>query len=126
MPPAPEIHLTPDAVEVRLQGVAAAGALRRRLRIPYAAIEAVEAGAFPLKPRPWRLGGYRWRDACFGRFRRQGRWLFLAFNRPESVVTLRCARDRAGGWDEVVVASEDAPSVARQIAARLPAPGSTS
>jgi hypothetical protein len=121
MPSPPEIHLTSDAVEVRLRGLAAMGALRRRVRVPYDAIESVEAGTFPMKPRPWRLGGYALGQARFGRFRRDGRWLFLAFTRPEPVLILRCDRERAGGWDEVVVESQDAQTLARQIAERLPA-----
>jgi hypothetical protein len=117
---APTIHLDEDALDIRLTGLAAAGSLRRTVRVPYRAIRGVSVGPLETRPLLWRLGGVATRRSRFGTFRREGRWLFLATTRRDRVVTL--ALDGEGPervrFAEVVLGAEDPDALAEAVRTR--------
>lgn len=118
-----DLDLGTDALVLRLRGLAAAGALRRRVEVPYALIERVEVGTIPRgRPVLWRLGGLQAGDVLFGTFRREGRWLFLAVRDRSRVVRL-VLRDAAGPervrFDEVAVSADDPEALAAAIRERV-------
>ena len=108
------VEITPDDVVVRLTGWTAAAALRRRLRIPRKAIRDVSTEHW--HDDGWRVAGTAipFRDYRQGRFRRQGRWQFLSFERRDRVVALRVDR-RAVGYDVVVLGVDDPEAVASEL-----------
>jgi hypothetical protein len=126
MTPVFDIELTDDALVVRLRGLAALGALRRRVEVPLRLVESVEVGALPAgRPVLWRLGGLAAGSRRVGTFRRAGRWLFLALDRRDRVVRLRL--DGRGPervrFAEVLLSPDDPEGLADAIRARLAAGG---
>jgi len=109
------VEITPDEIVVRLSGWTAAAALKRELRIPRTAIRGVSTD--PWHGDGWRIAGTAipFRDYRQGRFRRDGRWLFLSFERRDRVVAVTVDR-RATGWDVVVIGVEDPEAVAAELA----------
>jgi hypothetical protein len=114
-----EITFGPEGLHVTLRGLGAAGALRRHVHVPYAAIRSVSTEPFPLRPLLWRLGGVAVRRLHVGTFRRRGEWLFLAFADPANVVRLRL--DGRGPervrFSEVVLGASDPAGLAARIEA---------
>ena len=114
------VVLGPTAVEVRLSGLTAVGALARSVVIPYARIAAVGTEPFEKRgtPRLWRTGGYALGGTLHGRFRRGPQRLFLSFEDASRVVQLEL---RPGGgepsFDLVVVGVPDPAATARAIEA---------
>jgi len=108
-------ELTDDELVVHLSGWTAAAALRGELRVPLTAVRSVST-------EPWRHDGIRlggtaipFRDYRQGRFRRNGRWLFLSFEDRSRTVTLEVDREQVG-YDVVVVGSDDPQSLADLLA----------
>jgi hypothetical protein len=104
---------------VRLTGWAAAAALKRELRVPLGAVRSVSTA--PFGETGLRLAGTSipWTDVRAGRFRRNGRWLFLSFEHRDRVLTLELDRTASGtGYDVVAVGVDDPKALAATIEAR--------
>jgi hypothetical protein len=114
-----EVVVGVDAVVVRLSGWAALAALKREVRVPLRAVRSVTTA-------PFGNGGLRlvgtsipWTDIRAGRFRRDGRWLFLSFEHRDCVLTLELDRAVPGvDYDVVSVGVDDPVAVATAIEAR--------
>lgn len=110
------IEVGADAVVVRLTGLTALGALKRRLVIPIGAIRSVSTG--PYRPDGLRLGGASipFTDIREGRFRRRRRWTFLSFENRNRTVALTLDRGSPGtDYDVVVLGADDPEAVADAI-----------
>ncbi len=120
--PSRTVDLGDDAVVVRLTGRVALAALRRELRIPYAAIRDVSAEPAELPPA-WaiRIGtAVPFTDVRHGLFRWQGRWHFYSLNDRRHAITLRLdGFTLAGRPIETVVLGVDEPeTIKRALEAR--------
>lgn len=118
-----DLDLGPDALVLRLRGLAAIGAIRRRVEVPYAIIDRVEVGTVPTgRPYLWRLGGLQAGNVLFGTFRREGRWLFLAVRDRAKVVRL-VLRHPVGPervrFAEVILSADDPEALAATLRARI-------
>lgn len=87
------LHLDDDGFTVELSGLLALGAFHRRVRVPWAAVRDVRAGA---------LDAPRGRH---GRFRRGRRLQFLSFEDPGRVVRVEIDRSVPGAprFDDVIL-----------------------
>lgn len=117
-----DVELGPDALHLRLHGLAAFGAMRRRVDVPYRHIRSVDVGPIPKgPPRLLRLGGLGAGALRIGTFRRGGEWLFLAVNTHGDVVHVRL--DGSGPervrFSEVAISAHDPQALAAEIRARL-------
>jgi hypothetical protein len=118
-----DIHPDQDHLRLRLRGLAALGALRRRVDVPYAQIREVTTDPLPSRPTVWRLGGLAAGGARYGTFRQDGRWLFLAHRDPARVVRLRLDGDgpERVRFAEVVIGTPDPEDLAATLRARITA-----
>jgi hypothetical protein len=84
-----QIEVADDALRIRYRGLDRWVVLQREVAVPYAQIESVEVG-LPELPKPTvRIGSYHRRSTLArGRFKVNGRWLFLDLRHLERVVVL--------------------------------------
>jgi hypothetical protein len=110
------VEITPTEVVVRLSGWTALAAIRRELRIPRSAIQAVSTDRWARDG--FRVGGtaFPWSEYRQGRFRRRGRKQFLSFERRDRVVALEVDRG-AVGYDVVAVGVDDPERLAAELGA---------
>jgi hypothetical protein len=116
------LELGQDALRVRLSGPLALAALRRELRIPYAAIREVSSEPAELPPA-WalRVGtALPFSDVRHGLFRWGGRWRFYSLSDRRRAVTLRLDGFELGGRaiDAVVLGVDDPERWKRELEAR--------
>jgi hypothetical protein len=113
------LELRDDGLAVSFRGLVRLGTLRRRLVVPWSAVQEVVADPYvELEPSPLAPVAPRLSRAAHGRFRRAGRWLFLSFENPCRVVRLRLDRRAGGGFDEIVLGHPEPAALAAAIAAR--------
>jgi len=110
------VRVDGDELVVRLDGLTAAAALRRELRIPRAAIVSAEPGV------PAELGRRRagasipWTDYRQGRFSAGGRKAFYSFEHRDRAITLELdGRLVPGAWRLVVVGTDDPAALLREL-----------
>jgi hypothetical protein len=116
------LELGEDALRVHLSAPLALAALRRDLRIPYAAIREVSSEPAELPPaRALRVGtAIPFSDVRHGLFRWDGRWHFYSLSDRRRTVTLRLDGFTLGGRaiDAVVLGVDDPARCKRELEAR--------
>jgi hypothetical protein len=120
------LELAEDALRVRLSGPLALAALRRELRIPYAAIREVTAEP-PELPPAWTV---RWgtalpfSDVRHGLIHRHGRWSFYSLDDRHRAITLRLDNFRLNGRqiESVVLGVDDPERWKRELDIRRASP----
>jgi hypothetical protein len=97
------LELTDDSLVITYDGLSSALTLMRELRVPYGAISEVKIGLDELPgPFAWRVGlsTAPFGETRRGRFRRDGRRLFLDVADPSSAVVLELS---GGAFDSIAL-----------------------